>query len=74
MFSKQELILNSILLVTLKEWLVLENKLNYTHSIVGVKVQAHQSSVLIVYPTQMLKYLRFVEDCGVCGNNKESTN
>ena len=24
------------------------------------------------YPTQMLKYLRFVQDCGVCGNNKES--
>ena len=60
MFPKQELILSSILLVTLKEWVVLEKKLNYTHSNVGVKVQPHQSSVLIVYPTQVLKYLRFV--------------
>ena len=38
----------------------LRNKLNYTHTKIGAKVQPHQPSVLIVYPTQMLKYLRFV--------------
>ena len=41
---------------------------------IGAKVQPHQPSVLIVYPTQMLKSLRFVWDCGVCANNKESTS
>ena len=36
------------------------NKLNYTHTEIGAKVQPHQPSASIVYPTQMLKYLRFV--------------
>ena len=56
-FSKQELILSSIVLVTFKEWLVLRNKLNYNHTNAGAKVQPHQPSVLIVFLTQMLKYL-----------------
>ena len=57
---KQELILSSIVLGAVKEWLVLRYKLNYTHTKIGAKVQTHQLSVLIVYPNQMLKYLRFV--------------
>ena len=57
-FLKQELILSSIVLVTLKEYLVLGNKPNYTHLNVGVKVQPHQPSVLVVYPTHLLKYLQ----------------
>ena len=32
----------------------------YPHTKIGAKVQSHQPSVLIVYPIQMLKYLRFV--------------
>ena len=48
-FSKQELILSSIVLVTLREWLVLEKKLTNTHTKIGAKVQPHQPSVLIVY-------------------------
>ena len=32
----------------------------FTHTKIGAKVQPHQPSVLIVYPTQMLKSLRFV--------------
>ena len=72
--SKQELILSSIVMVTLKEWLVLWKKLNFIHSNVGVKVQPYYPSVLIVYPTQMLKYLRFNYDCGVCGKDMESTS
>ena len=39
----------------LKEWLVLRDKLNYTHTEIGAKVQPHQPPVLIVYSTQMLK-------------------
>ena len=54
MFSKQGLILSSIVLVTLKVWLVLRNKLDYTHTKIGAKVQPQKPSVLIVYPTQML--------------------
>ena len=54
-FLKQEVILSSIVLVTLREWLVLRNKLNYTLTKIGAKVQPHQPSVLIVYSTQMLK-------------------
>ena len=50
-FSKEELILSSIVLVTLKEGLVLRNKLNYTHTKIGGKVQPLQPLVLIVYPT-----------------------
>ena len=53
-FSNQELILSSIVLVTLKEWLVFRNKLDYTHTNVDAKVQPHQPSVLIVFPTQIL--------------------
>ena len=53
-FSKQELILSSIVLVTLIEWLVSRNKLNYTHTKIGAKVKPQQPSPLIVYPTQML--------------------
>ena len=53
-FSNQELILSSIVLVTLKQWLVLRNKLDYTHPNVHAKVQPHQPSVLIVFPTQIL--------------------
>ena len=52
LFSKQELILRLIELVTVKEWLVLRNKLNYTHTKIGAKVQPYEISVLIVYPTQ----------------------
>ena len=54
---KQDLILSSIVLVTLKEWLVLRDKLSYTHTRIGAKVQADQPSVLIVYPTQIVKVL-----------------
>ena len=54
-FSKQELILSLIVLVTLKEWLLLRNKLNFTPTKIGAKVQPYQLSVLIFYPTQMLK-------------------
>ena len=54
-FSNQELILSSIVLATLKEWLVLRNKLDYTHTNVYAKFQRHdQPSLLIVFPTQML--------------------
>ena len=56
---KEELILSSVVLVTLTEWLVLRNKLNYAHTKIGSQLQPHQPSVLVVYPTQMLKYLRF---------------
>ena len=35
-----------------------KKKLNYTHTKIGLKVQLHEPSVLIVYSTQMLK-LRF---------------
>ena len=49
----------SSVLVTLNEWLVLRNKLNYTHTNVGARVQPHQPSLSMVSPTQMLKYLRF---------------
>ena len=64
-FSKQQLIrpkfnLPAILLVTIKEWVVLRDKLNYTQTNVGAKVQPHQPSLLIVFLSQMLKYLRFV--------------
>ena len=59
-FSKQELILSSMVVVTLKEWLVLKNKLNHTHTNVGARVQPHQPSVLVAFATQMLNYLRFV--------------
>ena len=38
------------------------------------KVQPHQPSVLIVFPSQMLKYIPFLKEYGVCGNNKESTS
>ena len=31
----------------------------YTHKNVGAKVQPHQPSILVVFPTQLLKYLRF---------------
>ena len=57
-FSKQQLILTKfefILLVTLKEWRVLRNKLNYTHTNFGAKVQPHQPSLLIVLSNQMLR-------------------
>ena len=60
------------MLITLKKWRVLRNKLNYTHTNIGAKVEPREPSVLIVYPTQMLKHLRFYWDCGVCGNNSES--
>ena len=43
------------MLVTLTDWLVLRNKLNYTHTKIGPKDQPHQPSVLIVDSTQMLK-------------------
>ena len=58
----------------LNEGLVLGRKLNYTHTNVKLKVQPHQLSVLIVFPTQMLKYVRFFKEYGVCGKNKESTS
>ena len=32
----------------------------FTHTNVGAKVQPHQPSFLIVFPTEMFKYLRFV--------------
>ena len=64
-FLKEQLIrskfnLSGIFLVTLKEWLVLRDKLNYTQTNIGVKLKPHQPSFLIVFPNQMLKYLRFV--------------
>ena len=47
-------------MVTLKEWLVLRNKLDNTHGNVDAKLQRHEALVLIVFPTQMLKYLGFL--------------
>ena len=38
------------------------------------KSPTYQPTVSIVFSTQKLKYLRFLKDCGVCGNNKESTS
>ena len=38
----------------------MKKKLNYTRTNVGAKVQPHQPSFLIVFPTQMLKYLLFI--------------
>ena len=58
----------------LNEWRVLGNKLNYIHINVKLKVQLHQPSVLTVFPTQILKYVRFFKEYGVCGKNKESTS
>ena len=34
----------------------------------------HQPSVLIVFRTQMLKFVRFFKEYGVSGKNKESTS
>ena len=45
------------MLVTLKEWLLLRNKLNYTHTKIGAKVQPHQPLAFIVFPTEMLRHL-----------------
>ena len=61
-FSKQQLIrpkfnLPLTFLVTLKEWLVLRDKLNNSQTNVGAKVQPHQPSLLIVFSSQMLKCL-----------------
>ena len=39
---------------------------NQAEGNVGAKVECHTASILIVFPTQMLQYLRFVWDCGVC--------
>ena len=50
----------------LKGALVLRIKLNYSQRNVGAKVEPHTLLILIVSPTQMLQYLRFVWDCGVC--------
>ena len=74
MLSKQELNPQFHRPGNLKEWLVLGNKLNYTHTNVKAKVQPHQTSVFTVFPTQMLKYVRFFKEYGVCGKKKESTN
>ena len=57
-FSKEQLIrpkfnLPLIFLVTLKEWLVLRDKLNYSQTNVGAKVQPHQALLVIVFPNQM---------------------
>ena len=78
-FLKQQLVpskfnLPGILLVTLKEWLVLREKLNYTQKNIRAKVKRHQPSFLIFFLYWMLKSLRFVQDCSVCVNNKESTS
>ena len=37
-----------------------QTEYNYTHTNVGAKVQPYEPSLLIVFATQMLKYLRFV--------------
>ena len=58
----------------LKEWLVLGNKLSYPHTNVKANVEPHRPSVLSVFPTQKLKYVRFFKEYGVCGKNKESTS
>ena len=60
--------------VLAKRRLLLRDKLSYTHTKVGVRVQPHQRLVLIVFPTQMLKYLRFVWDCDVSGSHEQSTS
>ena len=46
-----------------------EKQLNYPNTNVALKPQRPQPSVLIVFPTQMIKYLRFLWDFDVCGNN-----
>ena len=40
--------------------MILRNKLNYTDKNIEEKVQPHQPSLLMVFLTQMLKYLGFV--------------
>ena len=40
----------------------------------GLKLQCPQPSFLIVFPTQMIKYLRFLWYFDVCGNNMERTS
>ena len=58
LFLKQQLMLTKFNRPgNFKEWLVLRSKLKHTHKNVGAKVQPHQPSLLIVFPTQMLKYL-----------------
>ena len=42
------------------EWLVLRDIMNYTQANVGEKVQPHGQPIFIVFPIQMLKYLRCV--------------
>ena len=59
-FLKQQLIyskfnLPAIFLLTLKEWLVLRDKLNYTQKSIGAKLKRHQPLFLIVFSNQMLK-------------------
>ena len=78
-FSKQQIVrskfnLPAIFLVTFKELLVLKNKLNYTQTNIGAKLKHPQPSFLIVLSNQMLNWLRFVQDCGVCVNIKENTS
>ena len=52
--------------VFLKQQLILTkvnrpcNKLNYPNMNVGLKLQRPQPSVLIVFPPQIIKYLRFL--------------
>ena len=37
------------------------------------RVQRHQPSFLIVLPSQILKYIRFLKEYDVCGNNKDES-
>ena len=57
--STNESLLYLSLLVTLKDWVVLRGKLNYTRTNVGAKVQLHHPSALMVFSTEMLNYLTF---------------
>ena len=47
-FSKEESILSHIVLVTMKESVVVRNKLNYTQGIIGSKIEP-----INVFPTQI---------------------
>ena len=60
-FSKQQLILTKFKRPgNLKEVTGFQKQTElYAHTNVGAKVQPHQPSLLMVSPTQMLKYLRF---------------
>ena len=57
-----------------KAIIIIKRQTELYNTSVGVIVEPHQPLVLIVFPTQMINYLRFVEDCGVSSNQEENTS